>query len=79
MATPGPGERSWLVWIPGPEAIDLAVKATGPDAWVKGGHLFVGVEQTQAWTMAWAPGGWLSIQLMEGARAGGEGRPRRIG
>ena len=58
--------RRWRVWIPGPDVNDVPVLASGPAAWVKAGHLFIGVFETQQWTKAWAPGGWLSVELMEG-------------
>jgi len=61
--------RRWRVWVPAgtdvePEFDGAMVSAEGPDAWVKGGHLFVGDIKTQQWSKAWAPGGWLSCELM---------------
>ena len=75
MSLKAPAARRWQIWTPGtPEEVLMDV--SGPDAWVKGGHLFVGVQKTQEWTHAWAPGGWLSIELVESAD---EARPGKAG
>jgi len=60
-----PLPRRWRVWCHALDAEEKALQdVMAPDAWVKGGHLFVGVFETQKWTAAWAPGGWLSCELM---------------